>query len=281
MPAAMRQPQRLPEPRCRTTRPRPLAGLRTWLLDRALPLWLAQGVDHAAGGFVEFLQPRPLHLRRAVPPAAGRRAPNVGVRRCLPARRERRRRGRLPRHRFPHPPCRFARRRLRAALRSPQPPDRRHAGSLRPCLCAAGPVRRRIGSAASPAARPRPGARGIVRQRLRASEHRLSGKPAARPAAPPEPAHALAGGASCGPRGVRRRGISAARPRAGSLVPGPPDRPRHGRAAGILRRCAAAAAHRRWFRRRTRPSLRMGLAAVALRGTCRPRRAPRGSLPQN
>jgi mannose-6-phosphate isomerase len=33
------------------------AGLRTWLVSRALPLWLEHGVDWSAGAFVEQLQP--------------------------------------------------------------------------------------------------------------------------------------------------------------------------------------------------------------------------------
>jgi mannose-6-phosphate isomerase len=35
----------------------PIAELRTWLVQRALPLWLSHGVDRATGAFVEFLHP--------------------------------------------------------------------------------------------------------------------------------------------------------------------------------------------------------------------------------
>ena len=35
-----------------------LAQLRAWLLDAALPLWLAHGIDHARGGFFEALDLR-------------------------------------------------------------------------------------------------------------------------------------------------------------------------------------------------------------------------------
>ena len=35
-----------------------LAQLRAWLLDAALPLWLARGIDHARGGFFEALDLR-------------------------------------------------------------------------------------------------------------------------------------------------------------------------------------------------------------------------------
>jgi mannose-6-phosphate isomerase len=34
-----------------------MAALRAWLLHRAIPLWLAHGIDHAAGGFHEALAP--------------------------------------------------------------------------------------------------------------------------------------------------------------------------------------------------------------------------------